>query len=481
MAEAGVSGASYLNSASLVSLNVFLNIPCYKDGTDVTPTVVDGYTTNAVNFIKIFTPVTSSEVGASQRHTGVAATGYVLDPTSDGHGIHVQDDFTLVQGIEITGWTGSSNEGIRLQADNCTVDGLLVHDAVDATADGIFMTINIGSTTWTFTVQNCIIYDVLRAGIASQPGIGTETHNTNIYNCTVFNCAVTVSNPSSGINADKGGVNGIDVFYDIQNCIVMNNANGDFGGDEGDRTVDWVGNNNIGSDSTMTSVTSFTGSFDERTVTIDSTPGAGDFVIFVDTTNGSEDFHLVSNSDNDAIDAGADLSAIFTDDIDQDTRPSNATYDIGSDEGVPTGVLSSEDLTHVTVIISATGNATLMFTNATAIPANGDVELTFGATFDITGAAFVSGNTGATLTINGQILVLNIGTAITASTSVSLVFSGVKNPALTGSGGTYTILTQDDSENQMDIGTAGANTFIAAPVGGDEAGGTTSIGIYIHI
>ena len=39
---------------------------------------ISGWTTDADNYLRVFTPVTASEVGVSQRHTGVAGTGFRL-------------------------------------------------------------------------------------------------------------------------------------------------------------------------------------------------------------------------------------------------------------------------------------------------------------------------------------------------------------------------------------------------------------------
>ena len=61
--------------------------------------------------------------------------------------------------------------------------------------------------------------------------------------------------------------------------------------------------------------------------------------LFVDAPN--EDFHLQGGSP--AVDAGADLSAVFTEDLDGDTRPDGGAFDIGAYEGsTPLSVLGWE-------------------------------------------------------------------------------------------------------------------------------------------
>ena len=57
-------------STDLVTADVVMNVACYGDGADTTAVTVSGWTTGSANYIRIYTPVTSAEVGASQRHPG---------------------------------------------------------------------------------------------------------------------------------------------------------------------------------------------------------------------------------------------------------------------------------------------------------------------------------------------------------------------------------------------------------------------------
>ena len=64
---------------------------------------IDGYTTDATHYIRIYTPVTTAEVGISQRHNGTAGTGFRLQTTSDVDTIEVKDNHVRIEGLEIDG------------------------------------------------------------------------------------------------------------------------------------------------------------------------------------------------------------------------------------------------------------------------------------------------------------------------------------------------------------------------------------------
>jgi hypothetical protein len=81
-------------------------------------TATNGWTTGADNYIRIYTPTEASEVGASQRHSGAAGTGFRLTPSLDLSStqnfwyIHIYDEFVRIEGIEVDG-SGLTN-GRRL-------------------------------------------------------------------------------------------------------------------------------------------------------------------------------------------------------------------------------------------------------------------------------------------------------------------------------------------------------------------------------
>ncbi|RKY33949.1 MAG: hypothetical protein DRP78_07115, partial [Candidatus Omnitrophota bacterium] len=158
------------------------------------------------------------------------------------------------------------------------------------------------------------------------------------------------------------------------------------------------------------------------------------------------------------------------------TNASNADIDEDSSVGadtITTGSLTSPTVTHASYLAGATSNTTIAFTTANAVEQNGDVQVTFGSGFDISGADYVSGNTGSTVSVSPQVLTINLGTALTASEAVSIVVSGITNPASLGTTGSYAIETQNASDIEIDSGIADANYIIpefaiTAPNGSEE-------------
>ncbi|MFC2092070.1 fibronectin type III domain-containing protein, partial [Elusimicrobiota bacterium] len=268
---------------------------CYADSVIDDTVIIDGSITSDTNYMKL----TAAE---SDRHTGAAGTGVVIDPTANGHVVDIRDDHTVVEWLEITGWVNTpvnSMEAVHAEADQLVIRNMIIHDndyANNANADGICHEIDNS----TVTVINCIVYNITRGGIVIQGG---TNRYMNAYNCTVYN----VSGDDSMANMYVGTGN----TFNAINCISMKSGRyGDFVGSS------WGNSrNNISHDGTAP------GADSQTYVELDD--------MFVSLSTGSEDLHLVDLSL--AVDKGTDtISGIFTDDIDGDTR--TGTWDIGADE-----------------------------------------------------------------------------------------------------------------------------------------------------
>jgi len=135
------------------------------------------------------------------------------------------------------------------------------------------------------------------------------------------------------------------------------------------------------------------------------------------------------------------------------------------------GYLSSASIAHVSYIAGATSNTTIAFTTVNAISANGTIEVDFPSSYDLSGTLAYVSNTGVTGTsitpsvTNGNTLVITLGsnTSISANTAVSIVISGIKNPSLLGSTGTYTIRTKSSAGALIDQVTGVTAQTITVP------------------
>jgi hypothetical protein len=106
------TASGVLGTSDLVANNYTLNIACYNDGVDTTSEssvgglYIGGWTTGYNNHLRFYTPISTSEVGASQRHTGVTGTGYTFRPTltsssSTVVGINNLEDYVRLEGLDL--------------------------------------------------------------------------------------------------------------------------------------------------------------------------------------------------------------------------------------------------------------------------------------------------------------------------------------------------------------------------------------------
>ncbi|MCH7474805.1 MAG: DUF2341 domain-containing protein, partial [Gemmatimonadetes bacterium] len=289
-AEANSGNASHLTTFDLTATGAAANLTwvAYNDPVDFTTGVtIDGYTTDATHFITLTVAGASQVASAtSQRHNGTAGTGVVLDGQDTDQGIRIKDDYTILEWFELKRNTVSQCVLTR-DATNILLQNLLIYDFDDAAniVEGI-----MGQDNSSFTVRNSIIYDGDRAAIRCHEATTT---------CTVEN--VTLHGNQSGVLVVSGTAT-------VTNTIAMDNTT-DF---DGTMTQSY----NISSDATAAG----TGSLINK-VAADQ---------FVNITAGSENLHLKAGAD--AIDTGTDLSGSFSDDIDGDSRPIGAQWDIGADE-----------------------------------------------------------------------------------------------------------------------------------------------------
>jgi hypothetical protein len=309
-------------STDLVTAGTQLNVACYGGGVDQsTAVLIDGWTTGDNNYIKIYTPVSSSEVGVSQRHSGKwDDSKYRLVPNGTGWGVVIGSNVTTpsagtgyvwIDGLQIHLATpnGDGNSALRINQDtvaNHRMSNNILRGPASGTTYMIYgVSLRNGAAGSIARVWNNIIYDFFDNTNTRGPGIISDDADftSYVYNNTIYSC-YTGMNPAAGTFLAK-------------NNIVYNNSNNYSAG-----TYDPSSTNNLsgpGSDAQMPPA----GARNGVTVT------------FVDPSGSPRDLHLAS-SDTGAKDYGVDLSsdpnlAISTD-IEGQFR--FGTWDIGADENV---------------------------------------------------------------------------------------------------------------------------------------------------
>lgn len=300
--NAAVRASVLMASKNLVTGGHIMMVPCYADGADASVTV-DGWTTGASNYVKIYTPVTTSEVGISQRHNGRWGNGY----RTTGYFI-LSDEYVRIDGMSVyqsasarvVFVSGSTGAG-EVHISNC----FAWYTNNDATGYDVYDIWSVGALT--VKIWNCI-------GINDSTATGSEAFYFNDADVTTYcyNCTAIA-------NAGEG-------FYSWQGTVVLKNC---------------LGYSTSGAAFAMTGTDTITYSASDD-ATADDRGGAGNRISqtfsFVDAAN--DNYHLLS-TDAGAVDYGTNLSAdanlAFVYDLDGDPRPLGATWDIGADEAQARG------------------------------------------------------------------------------------------------------------------------------------------------
>ncbi|MFC1610272.1 hypothetical protein ACFL6C_04890 [Myxococcota bacterium] len=325
--------AGYLGTTDLVSGSFQLNWVCYDDGVMDDTVDIDDYTTGADNYIRIYAPKDPSEVGVSQRHTGIAGTGFRLAPTNSVstsprfHVIQIRDDHVRLEGLEIDG----SNVTNQQDTFGINVDGSvsasadiryshnIVHDITNSTVNSSASSRTIGMecSEGRCRVSNNIVYDI--TNVASNPtvrtrGISVSDGPSYVFNNTVFDIKNMVSTGTvAGIQVPAGP------------AIIRNNIVVDLGSTAGSPSCfpgSMTQSNNVSSDGTAAGAGSRTNMTDHTSY-------------FVNTNEGAEDLHLQSDSNtlwgSNGMPLHHDPDLPILDDIDGDPRDP-IQPEIGADE-----------------------------------------------------------------------------------------------------------------------------------------------------
>jgi hypothetical protein len=280
---------------------------CTAGTADTTAVTIDGWTTSATQYIKIWT-----DPSESYRHNGTWQTGNkyrieAINLIDDGWTIINRVDYTKIIGLQISanGSTGSGN--------GCVVNAT-IQAATNTLLDSCILkpissSIGIGAVGFSWAI-NCLSI----GGAAGFSGGAITAFNHYFYNCTAIN---PVIGGFLSAHADSTMV--------CKNCLCDSTAAYSFGA-----FAQLVG----------TIQTSYCAS-DDATADDSGATGARTNQTFTFVNSGAGDYHLASN------DAGAlgyglnlynDATYPFQTDIDgHDRGGTGADWDIGADQWVPTG------------------------------------------------------------------------------------------------------------------------------------------------
>lgn len=277
----------------LVSADIVAIAKCRSTGgtADTTAVTIDGWTTDATRYIKIWT-----DPAEAYRHSGTrnSAKYRITNSSHFTHTISIQEAYTKLDGIQVK-TTGADSSAVYVNAASCSISNCLAYDCQFAGWIGNGYNIRHNAT-----LINCISVNCLTNGFT----VSVNSTTVNFYNC------VAANNGGSGI-ISSGGYSTIN----IKNCY----SGGNTGDDYSKNALDTIN---------FTTSLSEDGSLSTTTAAFATGSGCK----FANVTAGSEDLHVSSGSS--LIGAGTNLYADFTTDIDGDTRPSSGAWCIGVDEVV---------------------------------------------------------------------------------------------------------------------------------------------------
>lgn len=177
------------NTPDFVANDIIPTLECYNDwplGLD--ESFVDfksGFTTDTEHYFHIVTPI-------SERHTGVAGTGFWFNSSASGVVLYSRNQHVTFDGVEVS--APNSNQLTFGASSNTTVKNSILHD-IDSTGFS-------GSSGAKF--ENCIVY---LTAPSSSSNVGKAFQNATLDNITAY------------ISPDSGAYNG-DVIF--QNCVCNN-------------------------------------------------------------------------------------------------------------------------------------------------------------------------------------------------------------------------------------------------------------------
>ena len=300
---------------------------------DTTPVTISGWTSGVIP--KVI-------VNPSYRHDGtVAGSGYQLSPTGNDTPLTVDQPYTVIDGLKIKGNTSQAyKNGIRL---------------VNFDDGGI--------------VKNCLVYDWGNTGSTWRPAIYHSGANNKADDGIIYNNIVIAYSSCGSV-----GVPGIQATNNYDSISVLNNTVYGFnntdnigikvGGDSGH--IIGVVKNNVVIDCAVCYDTTYALDLDNNVSSDATAPGT---TVAINKTSygtyfedyAAGDLHLTGASLDLFGIASEDLSSIFTDDIDGNTRPSSTSFGLGADFYVAATVDTTGTINNVLGDAGVVASGTALF------------------------------------------------------------------------------------------------------------------------
>ncbi len=327
----GVRGFDTFNSNNdLVANNEAWNFACYADGTDTTAVDTAGWKTGLNNYLRIFTPYLSTDVGVSQRHSGSwNSGGYQLNASSGNYDINIQVNAIRVDGLKLGGaYSGCAalcfddpGTGISGAGDTYIEDNIIEVPPGSFWPEGIFISSSPANLAGNVYIENNVVFMPLGGSPSGQQGIADgssgagPSYAANIY--AYNNTVVGSFDFGFFLNGTKN------------NLVLKNNIV------QGAKSQGYAyGGFALGSDYNISSDTTTTGGAHDITNAT---------VAFADAPSGN---YLLASYDTAAQDKGENLSSDpnlpFNNDIAGGARGQGAGWDIGAGEAVPSSSNATE-------------------------------------------------------------------------------------------------------------------------------------------
>ncbi len=307
--NAGISAGlrdfdSWTGGKDLVAGNEVWNLACYADAVDTTSVEIQGWTTSADHYLRIYTPEAPGEVGAGQRHHGSWDPGaYRLEIASNNSVFrNGQINHLRLEGLQcrISSVSNPGTVGVSVESMGPGAD-IRISDCLFRGLPGTPQNLHLGIAIWSagsgiVRAWNNVYYDF--SGNAQNGGIGQMAAGFTLYayNNTMVDC-------SRGIWANAGTT----VAKNILAQACTDGFNGTFA---------------PASDYNLSDLPADAPGPNARNTTL---------VGFVNAAG--DDFHLWpgdTGARGHGVNLAADADLAFNDDLDREARP--GTWDIGADQ-----------------------------------------------------------------------------------------------------------------------------------------------------